>query len=117
MTRKISRKSGASAATEEQGENAVEILHESVEEQDECKPNLALKAVYGALYGASYGVVFTSLLVQKLFIPKNSLVDKALHDGAVAARKAIEEKEELLAEVHEQTVEILSGEDHAPEPA
>jgi hypothetical protein len=44
------------------------------------------------------------------------MVAKGLHDGSIAARKAVEEKEILFAEVAEQTSEILSGEEPTAEP-
>jgi hypothetical protein len=94
-----------------------EATIESVEITDEeAKPNIVSQTVYKTVYAVSFGVVFSSLLVSRLLIPKNSIIAKGLHDGSVAAQKAIEEKEPLFAEVAEQTAEILSGEEPSAVP-
>jgi hypothetical protein len=68
----------------------------------EPKAKIVSRAVYSAFYGASYGVVFGSLLVAKLIIPKNSLIETAIQDGATAARVAVNE-EKTTAEVAEES--------------
>ena len=83
------------------------------ETAEEGKGNIVSRTVYTTVYAVSFGVVFSSLLVAKLLVPKNSIIEKGLHDGTVAARKALEEKERLVVEVAEQTAEILSGEEPA----
>ena len=47
-------------------------------------------------------MVFGSLLVAKVVIPKNSLIESAIHDGAEAARKAVEAERAAAAEVVEE---------------
>ena len=86
-----------------------EVTVESAEGAVEKGGNIISQAVYTSVYAVSFGVVFSSLLVSRLLVPKDSTVAKALHDGSVAAKKAIEEKEQLIVEVAEETAEILSG--------
>lgn len=105
-------------------EEAIETGQEGSEEApallEETTPKAGplSRAVYNTFFGISYGVVFGSLLVGKL-IPKSSMIDTALHDGAVAAREAFEEleKERLTKEAEvveapaeEQTVAFDEGE-------
>ena len=71
--------------------------------------NLVSRTVYKTVYAVTFGVVFSSLLVSRLIVPKDSMVAKALHDGTVAAKKAVEEKEQLIVEVAQETVDILAG--------
>lgn len=82
--------------------------------EEPAQPGLVARGVYRATYAVSFGVVFGSLLIAKA-IPKNSVVDKAIHDGAVAAQKSLVEKEHFIAETVEETREFLSGGE--PEPA
>jgi hypothetical protein len=104
-------------ALNEQDEAAIESAEDTVEITDEEeKANIVSRTVYNTFYAVSFGVVFSSLLVSRLLIPKNSIIAKGLHDGSVAAQKAIEEKEPLFAEVAEQTAEILSGEEPSAVP-
>ena len=82
-----------------EAEASVAVVEEAPAAQAEApKPNIVARAVYGAFYGASYGVVFGSLLVAKLVIPKNSLIDNAIHDGATAAREAVKAERAKAAE-------------------
>jgi len=95
-------------------------VEETVEEKGgvpEAKASFVSKAAYGTFYAISYGVVFSSLLAAKLLIPKNSVIDNALHDGAAAAKAALEEKERLVKEVAVQTGEFLSEDLGLPDPA
>ena len=99
---------------EEAALQSSEVIDHAEDEGE--KPNVVAQAVYKTVYAVSFGVVFSSLLFARLVIPKNSLVAKGLHDGSVAAQKAVEEKEPLFAEVAEQTAEFLSGEEPASVP-
>lgn len=71
--------------------------------------NLVSRTVYKTVYAVTFGVVFSSLLVSRLIVPKDSMVAKALHDGTIAAQKAVEDKEQLIVEVAQETVDIMSG--------
>jgi hypothetical protein len=111
MARKYFKKSAQNPAVEEPAETGVEIVEtEASPGADETpkKPHIAKRAAYGALYAVSYGAVFSSLLLRKLLVPKNSFVETALHDGAVAAQHAFEEKERLVEEVIQETEEFFS---------
>ncbi|MDD5033147.1 MAG: hypothetical protein PHE55_00180 [Methylococcaceae bacterium] len=77
--------------------------------------HIVARAVYKTCYVISYGVVFGSLLIAKLIIPKNSVVDNGLRDGAVAAREAIDKEVEILADESEVFAEI--HEEDTPVPA
>jgi len=94
----------------------VEIAEEAGKSQ-EARSGLVSKAAYKTLYAISFGVVFTSLLAAKLLVPKHSVIESALHDGAAAARAALEEKERLVKEVAEQTEVILADDLTMPNPA
>jgi hypothetical protein len=85
-------------------------------EDEKEKASIVSQTVYKTVYAVSFGVVFSALLVSRLLIPKNSIIAKGLHDGSVAAQKAVEEKEVLFAELAEQTTEILSGEEPSAVP-
>lgn len=113
----------ADATVEEPGvevleASTVETMAEAPVEPTEApaakKTPLLKRAVYKTFYAASFGTVFSALLVKKLLIPKNSLVDAALHDGAAAACEAIEEKErmvvEAVKEAVQETEEFFAGE-------
>jgi len=112
MKKKSSINADETIVLDGQGDAAIVSVEDSdgvtVEEE---KVSIVSQAVYKTVYAVSFGVVFSSLLVSKLLVPKNSIIAKALHDGTVAAQKAVEEKELLFAEVAEQTTEILSGEE------
>lgn len=96
----------------EQDEAIIEIEELAEEFTDEAeKVNIVSKTVYKTFYAVSFGVVFSSLLVAKLLVPKNSMAAKGLHDGTTAAKKAVAEKEVLFTELAEQTEEILTGEE------
>ncbi len=75
---------------------------------DAGQANLMSKAVYTTVYGVTFGVVFSSLLVAKLLIPKHGIVAKALHDGSAAARRAVADTQHQVEEVVEHTVEVFS---------
>lgn len=122
MAKKLFKKTEEAAPIEEPVEASVEQDEETTAEPDEApKAGLVSRTAYKVLYVVSYGAVFSSLLVAKLLIPKDSVVEKALHDGAVAARHDFEEKAqavvELVAETAERTEDILSGESHSAEDA
>lgn len=117
MKKKPSYQQDESIVLDGQAEVALESPEAIDPAKDEGeKPNVVAQAVYKTVYAVSFGVVFGSLLVSRLLIPKDSLVAKGLHDGSVAAQKAVEEKEPLFAEVAEQTAEFLSGEAPASVP-
>ena len=65
---------------------------------------LVRKSVYGTFYCASYGVVFAALTVARL-VPTNNAMGEGLRDGAVAARKAVEEELEVSEEAAAETAE------------
>ena len=112
MKKKSSINADETIVLDGQGDAAIVSVEDSdgvtVEEE---KVSIVSRAVYKTVYAVSFGVVFSSLLVSKLIVPQNSIIAKALHDGTVAAQKAVEEKELLFAEVAEQAAEILSGEE------
>ena len=117
MRKKYPGKTEENTALDELGEAAIESAEDNAAIKDEEeKANIVSQTVYKTFYAVSFGVVFSSLLVSKLLVPKNGMVAKGLHDGSIAARKAVEEKEILFAEVAEQTSEILSGEEPTAEP-
>jgi hypothetical protein len=117
MRKKFSSKTEETADLDEQGEASIESAEEAAANKDEeAKGNIVSQAVYTTFYAVSFGVVFSSLLLSKLLVPKNGVVAKGLHDGSIAARKALVEKEILFAEVAEQTAELLSGEEPTAEP-
>ena len=96
----------------EQGEVTVETLETAAPaEAPKADKPLFKKAVYKTVYAVSFGTVFGSLLIKKLLIPKDSIIEAALHDGAVAARKALEGKEHWVAETGQETQGILSGDE------
>ncbi len=113
MARKYFKKTEESPAVDATGEASVETVEEASTEISETpapkKAPLAKRAAYKTLYAVSYGAVFSSLLLRKLLVPKNSFVESALHDGAVAAQHAFEEKEHLVEEVVKETEEFFSG--------
>jgi hypothetical protein len=112
MKKKSSINADETIVLDGQGDAAIVSVEDSVGVTvEEEKVSIVSQAVYKTVYAVSFGVVFSSLLVSKLLVPKNSIIAKALHDGTVAAQKAVEEKELLFAEVAEQTTEILSGEE------
>ncbi|MFM8330600.1 MAG: hypothetical protein ACKN9T_02830 [Candidatus Methylumidiphilus sp.] len=114
MARKFFKKSEESVVVEEAAETGAEIVEvaeaEAAGEPAPKKP-LLKRAAYKTLYAVSFGTVFTSLLLRKLLVPKDSVIESALHDGAVAAHQAFEEKERLVAEVIQETEEFLSPEE------
>jgi len=116
MSKKFLNKAGYSAPRDEQGEVSIETVAEPAEAPAPKTP-LVKRAVYKTVYAVSFGTVFGSLLIKKLFVPKNGVVEAALHDGAVAAREAIEEHERVVAETIQETHEILAGEDAGLAPA
>jgi hypothetical protein len=117
MRKKYSSKAEETAALDEQGEARIESAEDhSANKDEEAKANIISQAVYTTFYAVSFGVVFSSLLLSKLLVPKNGIVAKGLHDGSIAARKALQEKEILFAEVAEQTTEMLSVEEPTAEP-
>jgi len=104
MRKNFNKKPEAHETPEVEAEASVAVVDEAVETaQEEPKANIVSRAVYQAFYGASYGVVFSSLLVAKLVIPKNSLIDNAIHDGASAARKAVKVELAAAAEAAEES--------------
>jgi hypothetical protein len=114
MRKRHFSKSDESEVLEVEGEVSVTVVEEAAGKpaEEEAKPGVVSRAVYKAFYGVSYGVVFSSLLVGKLIIPKNSLVESAIHDGAVAARKAVEAEQAAAAEVVEESA--VAFEEGAP---
>lgn len=125
MRKKSSSNTDESTVLEGQYESTVEESEEYQPEEfvaenyseEPAKPGMVAKAVYQTVYAASFGIVFSALLVSRLLVPKDSVVAKGLHDGSVAAHKAIEEKEILVSEVAEQTAEILGGNEPSAYPA
>ncbi len=114
MARKYFRKTEESPALDAQGEASFETVEEASAETggaSAAKSPLIKRVAYKTLYAVSFGTVFTSLLLRKLLVPKNSVVETALHDGAVAAQHAFEEKERQVEEVVKETEEILSVEE------
>lgn len=115
MARKYFRKSEESPASDETIEISTEVVveEETVQEADDApaKPNVVKRVAYKALYAVSFGAVFSSLLLRKILVPKDSVIESALHDGAVAARHAFEEKERMVEEVIRETEEFLSTEE------
>ena len=83
---------------------------------DVGQAGLVSKVVYNSVYGVTFGVVFSSLLVAKLLIPKHGIVAKALHDGSAAARRAVRETHQQVEEVVEHTVEVFSDCEAEAEP-
>jgi hypothetical protein len=63
----------------EQDEAIIEIeeLAEGFTDEAE-KVNIVSKTVYKTFYAVSFGVVFSSLLVAKLLVPKNSMAAKGI---------------------------------------
>ncbi len=93
--------SKAPSPSEETIETSAVVEEAATVEESKVKVGAVSRAVYKAFYAASYGVVFGSLLVGKL-IPKNGVIETALHDGATAAHEAFEELEkERLSKVEE----------------
>ena len=120
MAKKILHKTEDSATIDESAEASVESLEETPAESTEAptaKTPLVKRAVYKTVYAVAFGTVFSSLLIKKLLIPKDSVIDAALHDGAVAAREALEEHERVVSETVQETHEFLAGEDAAPAAA
>jgi hypothetical protein len=118
MARKYFKKTEESPANEAQAEataEPVEAVAAEAEEAPAPKKSLIKRATYKTVYAVSFGAVFSSLLLRKLLIPKDSVVDSALHDGATAAIHTFEEKErrveEIVEEVVRETEEILSVEE------
>lgn len=115
MRKKLFKKTEEAAPLDEPVEASVGLDEETPAELEAApKAGLVSRAAYNVFYAVSYGAVFSSLLVSKLLIPKDGVVQAALHDGAVAARHDFEEKVRLVAEVAEQTEEILSGAEALP---
>lgn len=120
MARKYFKKTEESHTLDAADEASVETAEEASTEISETpapKPPLVKRAAYKTLYAVSYGAVFSSLLLRKLLVPKNSFVESALHDGAVAAQHAFEEKEHLVEEVVKETEEFFSGGEESPAAA
>jgi hypothetical protein len=53
----------------------------------------ARKTVYSGFYYVSYGVVFSALLVGNL-LPSNNAMGEGVHDGALAARKDFDARQQ-----------------------
>ena len=125
MRKKIFNYAKEKFRLDEQGGETIDNTEETVVETvgvaesvaPEAKAGFVSKVAYKTFYTISYGVVFSSLLAAKLLIPKQSVIESALHDGAVAAKAALEEKERLVKEVAKQTEEVLSEDLGIPEPA
>jgi hypothetical protein len=125
MRKKIFNYAQEKFRLDEQGDKSIDATDETVVESvgvsasvvPEVKSSFVSKVAYRTFYTISYGVVFSSLLAAKLLIPKQSVIESALHDGAVAAKAALEEKARLVKEVAKQTEEILSEDLVTPEPA
>lgn len=114
MRKKYLNKTEDSTSIDEQGEASVETLEETPAESTEAptaSTPIYKRAVYKTVYAVSFGTVFSSLLIKKLLIPKNGVIEAALHDGAIAAREALEEHERIVAETVQETHDILSGEE------
>lgn len=71
------------------------------------------RAAYRAVYAVSFGAVFSSLLLKRILVPKDTVIEAALHDGAVAARQAFAEKARVVEEVAQATEDLLAGTDTA----
>jgi len=120
MKKKIYNYCQEKFSLDNQDDPSIVAAQEAVEtksEVPEVKTNIVSKVAYRTFYAISYGVVFSSLLTAKLLIPKHSVIDNALHDGAAAAKAALEEKERQVKEVAEQTGEFLSENLGLPDPA
>jgi len=117
MTKKPSKKTEESATIDALTESSGESLEVTTAEAAPAKKPLLKRAVYKTVYAVSFGTVFSSLLVKKLLIPKDGVIDAALHDGAVAAREALEEQARVVAETVQETHDFLAGEDTAPAAA
>lgn len=124
MARKYFRKTEEPPVIDEPAEACIETAEETAvnsEEKPTPKTPLIKRAAYKTLYAVSFGAVFSSLMLRKLLVPKNSLIESALHDGAVAAKHTFEEKErivdEIVEEVVKETEEILAVEELPAVPA
>ncbi len=119
MKRKVSGKTQASPPADAQGKASIEMT----EVPDEVSGTLdsarswVKRGTYKTFYAVSYGVVFSSLLIKKLLIPKDSVVEKGLHDGAIAAEHAFEEKVRLFEETAKETEKILAADEPPAAPA
>ena len=86
-------------------ESTVTVETAEVIEESQCKP--ASRLVYRAVYTISYGVVFGALIAAKLLVPKGSVIENGLRDGAQAAVDRVREREASKA--------IIPYEDPAPQ--
>ncbi len=120
MTRKYFKKTQESPPADTQSEASTVSAEEAPAETGGTpapSSSWIRRGTYKTFYAVSYGVVFGSLLMKKLLIPKDSVIEIALHDGAVAAEQAFEEKVHLFTEVARETEEILSDQEPPAVPA
>jgi len=93
MAKIRSSKTNSSEFLEPQAEEESTVTVETGEviEDSQCKP--VSRLVYRAVYTISYGVVFGALISAKLLVPKGSVIENGLHDGAQAAINSVRERE------------------------